>query len=267
MPRILERTNNFLQLPARETKPRQQGMSILIDNGIPTQHFVDVVSSHRELIDLVKFGWCTSLITKDLGKKIECLAANGIEFYFGGTLFEKALQQNKLDSLYNYFKQWRCRYVEISNGTINLNNRDKAKYILDFSKEFDVFSEVGYKDHEKSQDLAPEEWIEFINEDLEAGAVKVITEARESGRSGICSADGSIKCGLIQKIVNSGINSKKLIFEAPNKSLQVYFIKQFGANVNLANISFDDVIGLETLRLGLRSDTLNLFEGVFNEKF
>ena len=126
---------------------------------------------------------------------------------------------------------------------------------------------MGYKDHEKSQNLAPEEWVEFINEDLEAGAVKVITEARESGRSGICAADGSIKCELIQTIMSSGINFKNLVFEAPNKSLQVYFIKQFGSNVNLANISFDDVIGLETLRLGLRSDTLNLFEGVFNEKF
>lgn len=262
MTQLLERTHTFLQLPTREMKPRHQGMSILIDNGIATQHFLDVISSHREFIDLVKFGWCTSLITKDLDKKIEFLSNNGIDFYFGGTLFEKALQQRKLDALYGYFKQWRCRYVEISNGTINLSNRDKAKYISEFSKEFEVFSEVGYKDSQKSQDLAPEKWIEFILEDLEAGSTKVITESRESGRSGICSGDGSIKCDLIQKILNSGISSKKLIFEAPNKSLQIYFIKEFGANVNLANISFDDVIGLETLRLGLRSDTLDCFEGI-----
>ena len=261
MTKVLERTNTFLQLPDRAKKPRKQGMSILIDTGVSTQIFLDVVGSHSEFIDLVKFGWCTALITKDLEKKIEYLLANGIEFYFGGTLFEKALQQNKLDSLYSYFKQWSCRYVEISNGTINLRNRDKAKYISDFSQEFEVFSEVGYKDSEKSQNLAPEKWIEYINEDLEAGAVKVITEARESGRSRSCSGDGSIKCELIQKILNSGINCKDLIFEAPNKSLQVYFIKLFGANVNLANIAFDDVIGLETLRLGLRSDTLNVFEG------
>lgn len=260
MAKILERTHTFLQLPSREIKPRYQGMSILIDNGIATQHFIDVVSSHSEFIDFVKFGWCTSLITKDLDKKIEFLSGKSINFYFGGTLFEKALQQRKLDSLYTYFKKWRCRYVEISNGTINLNNKQKAKYISEFSKEFTVFSEVGYKDEEKSQDLAPEKWIEFILEDLEAGAVKVITEARESGRSGICSGDGNIKCDLIQTISNSGISFKNLIFEAPTKSLQIYFIKQFGANVNLANIPFDDVIGLETLRLGLRSDTLDCFE-------
>lgn len=262
MDKLIERTSTFLQLPNREAKPRKHGMSILIDNGVSTQYFLDVIGSHSEFIDLVKFGWCTSLITKELEKKIESLLSNGIEFYFGGTLFEKALQQRKIDSLYTYFKQWSCRYVEISNGTINLTNKDKAKYISDFSKEFNVFSEVGYKDSEKSHNLAPEQWIEYIDEDLAAGAVKVITEARESGRSGICSVDGSIKCGLIQKIVNSGVDFRNLIFEAPNKSLQVYFIKQFGTNVNLANIPFDDVIGLETLRLGLRSDTLNLFEGV-----
>ena len=262
MIKILEKSHTFLQLPRREIKPRYQGMSILIDNGLATQHFLDVVGSHSQFIDLVKFGWCTSLITKDLDKKIEFLSRNGIGFYFGGTLFEKALQQRKLDSLYSYFKQWGCRYVEISNGTINLSNRDKAKYISEFSKEFEVFSEVGYKDHTKSQNLAPEKWIEFILEDLEAGSKKVITESRESGRSGICSGDGSIKCDLIQKIFNSGISSKELIFEAPTKSLQIYFIKEFGANVNLANISFDDVIGLETLRLGLRSDTLDCFEAV-----
>lgn len=262
MSRSLERANTFLQLPARENKPRKRGMSILIDNGVSTQRFLDVVNSHRELIDLVKFGWCTSLVTKDIGKKIDCLLSNGVDFFFGGTLFEKALQQKKLDSLYTYFKQWRCRYVEISNGTLNLSNRDKAKYISDFSQEFNVFSEVGYKDPEKSQKLDPQKWIEYILEDLEAGAMKVITEARESGRSGICSIDGSIKCELTQTILNSEINSKNLVFEAPNKSLQVHFIQQFGANVNLANISFCDVIGLETLRLGLRSDTFSLFEGV-----
>jgi phosphosulfolactate synthase len=261
MAKVLEKAKTFLQLPDRETKPRKQGMTILIDTGVSTQRFLDVVSSYSEFIDLVKFGWCTALITKDIARKIEYLLSNGIEFYFGGTLFEKALQQNKLDSLYTYFKEWRCRYVEISNGTINLSNRNKSQYISDFSQEFEVFSEVGYKDSEKSQNLAPEKWIEYIWEDLEAGAVKVITEARESGKSGICSGDGSLKCEVIQKILNSGINFRDLIFEAPNKSLQVYFIKLFGANVNLANIPFDDVIGLETLRLGLRSDTLNLFEG------
>ena len=258
----VKRVNTFLDLPFRTQKPRKNGLTILIDNGISTQHFFDVVDSCRELIDIVKFGWCTCLVTKDIEKKIQYLLSKRVEFYFGGTLFEKAFQQGKLDSLYEYFKQCGCIYVEISNGTVALSNREKAKYISDFSKDFNVFSEVGYKDPQKSQDLAPEEWIEYIHEDIEAGALKVITEARESGRSGICSADGSIRYGLIQEILKSGVNLEDLVFEAPNKALQVYFIKQLGANVNLANIAFDDVIGLETLRLGLRSDTLNLFEGV-----
>lgn len=261
MTQLIERASTFLDLPPRTKKIRDTGLTLLIDNGVSTQHFIDVIDSYTELIDLVKFGWCTCLVTKDIGKKIDYLFSKGIEFYFGGTLFEKALQQGKLDSLYTYFKQHGCRYIEISNGTVALTNRDKAKYISDFSKEFKVFSEVGYKDIQKSLDLAPEKWIEYILEDLEAGAMKVITESRESGRSGICSADGSIRCDLIQEILNSGINLKNIVFEAPNKSLQVYFINQLGANVNLANIPFEDVIGLETLRLGLRSDTLNIFEG------
>lgn len=257
-----EKVGTFLRLPSRTEKPRQSGLTLLIDNGIPIRHFMDVVDSYSELIDLVKFGWGTCLVTKDLHRKIEYLLAKGVEFYLGGTLFEKALQQKKLDALYTYFKQCGCRYVEISNGTINLSNREKAKYIADFSQEFKVFSEVGYKDAQRSLDLEPEEWVDYIFEDMAAGAVKVITESRESGRSGICSADGSIRCDLIEEILNSGINLEDLVFEAPNKTLQTYFIKQLGSNVNLANIPFNDVIGLETLRLGLRSDTLNLFEGV-----
>lgn len=262
MLKTIERKITFLELPFRDIKPRNHGLTILIDNGIPTKQFIDVIDSHGEFIDLIKFGWCTSLITKDLDKKIEYLRANNLDFYFGGTLFEKALQQRKVDALYNYFKRWGCKYVEISNGTIDLSNKVKAEYISDFSQEFEVFSEVGYKDTQRSMNLTPETWIEYILEDLEAGAVKVITESRESGQSGICAADGSVRCDLIDAIFNSEINLENLIFEAPNKALQVYFIKQLGANVNLANIPFKDVIGLETLRLGLRSDTLNLFQGV-----
>ena len=264
---VFEKSITFLQLPIREIKPRSYGLTILIDNGTPTQHFFDVIGSHSDFIDIVKFGWCTALITKDIDRKIEYLLSKGIKFYFGGTLFEKALQQKKLDWFYTYLKNYHCRYVEISNGTIYLTNKEKAQYISDFSQEFEVFSEVGYKDAQRSLDLPPEKWVEYILEDMEAGAVKVITESRESGRSGICLPNGSIRCDLIQQIFNSGINLENLIFEAPNKSMQVYFIKQLGANVNLANIPFDDIIGLETLRLGLRSDTFNLFEGVINERF
>ncbi|AHE67640.1 hypothetical protein Loa_02096 [Legionella oakridgensis ATCC 33761 = DSM 21215] len=137
-----------------------------------------------------------------------------------------------------------------------MDNHEKAMFIADFASEFEVFSEVGYKDQIRSQELHPAKWIEFINEDLNAGASRVITEARESGASGICRSNGELRYGLIEEIIHSGIDLNSLIFEAPNKDLQTYFIKHIGHEVNLANIAFDDVIALETLRLGLRSDTL-----------
>ncbi|OUL19616.1 phosphosulfolactate synthase [Nostoc sp. RF31YmG] len=253
--------NIFLDLPLRTKKNRQAGLTILIDNGVPTGYFADVINSYREFIDIVKFGWCSSLITKDIYQKIEFLQLNGVQFYFGGTFFEKCLTQDKLNNFYEYHKYFGCTHMEISNGTIDLSNREKAKYIAELSLEFTIFSEVGYKDAEKSQELSANNWVEYIWQDLEAGATKVITEARESGRSGICQKNGELRYGIISEILNSGINAENLIFEAPTKDLQTYFITKVGANVNLANISFDQVLSLESLRLGLRSDTLLLFEG------
>ncbi|WP_017318646.1 phosphosulfolactate synthase [Mastigocladopsis repens] len=261
MTHIISAENSFFQLPIRESKPRNNGLTILIDNGIPTQYFWDIVNSFSELIDLIKFGWCTSVVSQNILNKIESASSRGINFFFGGTFFEKAVKQKKIDFLYEYFKYYNCQYIEISNGIIALTNREKAKYISDFSKEFKVLSEVGYKDYQTSLTLSSEQWIEYIQEDLEAGSVKVILESRESGRSGICLANGEIRYELTSKIINSGINTKDIIFEAPNKDMQVHFIKELGANVNLANISFNDIISLETLRLGLRADTLNFFEG------
>lgn len=252
--------NTFIKLPMREVKPRVNGLTILIDNGISTSYFYDVLKSYGEFIDLIKFGWCTSIISKNIANKIAYASAQGIDFYFGGTLFEKAVQQNQVNSLYTYFKHYNCKYIEISNGTIDLANKEKAKYISDFSREFKVLSEVGYKEPQKSLKLSSEEWLEYMLEDLDAGAVKVITESRESGMSGICSANGEIRWEITQKIFNSGIKIEDIIFEAPNKQLQVYFIKELGTNVNLANIAFSDIISLETLRLCLRYETFNLFE-------
>jgi phosphosulfolactate synthase len=160
----------------------------------------------------------------------------------------------------DYCRRYGCRYAEISNGTIALSNADKAHLIERFAHEFYVLSEVGYKDSERSLHLPPAQWIAYIREDLAAGAERVITEARESGTSGIARPNGEVRYGLIEEILSSGIDSNSLIFEAPNKGLQTYFIRRLGTNVNLANIAMQDVIALETLRLGLRSDTLLDFE-------
>jgi phosphosulfolactate synthase len=209
---------------------------------------------------MIKLGWGTAIVTEQLQDKVKFSQQNGVKVFFGGTLFEKALLQGELDAYENLCLALDIKHVEISNGSIALSNKDKMRYISRFAAKFEVFSEVGYKDEERSRELAPKAWIEFIHQDLDAGATKVIMEARESGRSGICRQNGELRYGLITEVLSSGISSESLIFEAPTKQLQVYFIQKLGANVNFANIAPDDVISLETLRLGLRSDTLELYE-------
>ncbi|MRH43847.1 phosphosulfolactate synthase [Aquibacillus halophilus] len=247
-----------LILPTREVKPRQKGLTVLIDNGAPLNLFIDTIHSSRDYIDLVKFGWGTSLVTSFLEQKIESLREHGIDFFFGGTLFEKFLSRDRVGNYYDYCKKYNCNYVEISNGTIDISNSEKARFIRQFSNEFTVFSEVGDKDSSKAKDQESSEWLENIHEDIEAGATKVITEARESGTSGMCHEDGDIRTDIFDEILDSGIPIEKLIFEAPNKKMQTFFIDHVGSNVNLANIALSDVISLETLRLGLRSDTFNI---------
>lgn len=250
---------SFLALPERTQKPREKGLTVLIDNGLPEGRFADVLESQAPMIDMVKLGWGTALVTPRLDHKLGVLRDLGIPFFFGGTLFEKALLQRRLDGLLDFMRACGCTHMEVSNGSIPLSNREKATYVRRFADEFVVLSEVGYKDVARSQELFPAQWIECIREDLDAGARWVITEARESGRSGICRADGELRYGLVAEILDAGLPTDRLIFEAPNKELQVEFIRRAGPNVNLANVAFTDVIGLETLRLGLRADTLMVF--------
>ena len=251
--------NNFLDTPARSVKPRDFGINSMIDNGVPTRYFVDCIESDAELIDFVKFGWCTGLVTKDLEKKIECLVANDVHYYFGGTLFEKALSQNKIDEFYKFLKRFECKYMEVSDGTLTISSRNKGNHIADFAEEFTVFSEVGKKDIEEANNMPISRWIDEIHSDLAAGASKVILEARESGKSGICDADGNLRPDLVSSITKSRFRAADALWEAPNKALQTSLISTIGPNVNLANIAFGDIVGLETLRLGIRSDTFDLF--------
>lgn len=250
-----------LLLPIRLTKTRHHGITILIDSGLPTDYFRDVITSHHSMIDFVKFGWGTSIVSQNLQEKIRHLQDYNVDYFFGGTLFEKYVLQDKVQDYIEFCLSSGCKYTEISNGTIDLSNEEKCSYIERFSKHFEVFSEVGYKDSDRSLNLHPAKWIEYIRMDFEAGATKVITEARESGTSGICRSNGEVRFGLIEEIIESDLDSRRVIFEAPNKELQTYFIQRLGSNVNLANISFEDIVSLETLRLGLRSDTLLDFDG------
>jgi phosphosulfolactate synthase len=215
-----------LDLPFRPAKPRGTGITMVIDNGLPTAAFRDHVASTAELIDVVKFGWGTVVATPDIGPKIAALEEHGIDFFFGGTLFEKHVLQDRFDEYRAFCRAWGCRVVEVSNGTVALGNEEKAAYVGKLSGEFTVFSEVGLKDTARSERMAAWDWVEYIRQDLDAGASLVIAEARESGRSGICHADGQLRSDVLDAIVNLG------------------------------NVAPGDVIGVETLRLGLRSDTL-----------
>lgn len=249
-----------LSLPDRAAKPRARGLTVMIDPGLPPGYFQDIIEGAGSLVDLVKFGWGTSVVSDTLERKIACLRASGIDYYFGGTLFEKFHAQGQDEAYVAYCQRYGCRHVEISNGTIALSNHEKARIITRFAREFEVLSEVGYKDSDRSLKMPPAEWIAYIREDLEAGARRVITEGRESGASGVFRSDGEPRFGLIEEILTSDLDTERIIFEAPRKDQQAYFIRRMGADVNLANIAPADLIGLETLRLGLRSDTLLAFE-------
>ncbi len=254
--------NTTLQLPPRATKPRRTGLTMLIDGGIPVWQFTDLISSGSEYIDFVKFGWGTAVVTSSssLHAKIELLRAHEIGHYFGGTLFEKFVLQGRFDDYRKFCLEHRCQHVEVSNGTISMSNSEKASYIRKLADDFTVVSEVGFKDPVRSEQLPPSMWVEYIAEDLEAGASLVTLEARESGKSGICRPDGALRFGLIEDVLASGISEQNLLFEAPTTALQAHFVTRIGPDVNLGNVPAQGVIGLETLRLGLRADTLTAFE-------
>jgi phosphosulfolactate synthase len=246
-----------LGLPDRPAKPRQAGLTMVIDGGLPTGLVRDVAESAGELIDLWKLGWGTSLVTPDLDAKIKALRRAGIDFYFGGTLFEKFAARGLVHGYRRFCRAHGCRHVEVSNGTISMSNREKARHVEELAEEFMVLSEVGYKDPARSALLSPREWASSVGLDLEVGASLVLIEARESGRSGICDERGQLRPGVLEEIVRSGADLDRLVFEAPTKELQARFIRELSLNVNLGNVAPADAIGLETLRLGLRSDTFD----------
>jgi len=249
-----------LILPERPDKPRRNGLTMMVDGGLPSRHFADLVASGAEYLDLVKFGWGTAIVTNDLEAKIAVLKEHGVTYYFGGTLFEKFVLQDHFDEFRYFCQRYACTHVEVSNGTIPLGNTAKCGYIRKLADDFTVISEVGFKDPERSEMLPPHLWIDSIREDQDAGADLVTLEARESGRSGICRPDGKLRYGLIEELLDSDIDVRSLLFEAPTTELQSFFVTRVGPNVNLGNVAATALIGLETLRLGLRADTLMTFD-------
>jgi len=236
-------------------------VTMIIDNGVPLGHFADVIESQGEHVDFVKFGWGTSVVTKNFKVKVNIVKEANIDFYLGGTLFEKYIQQDRFDEFRSLAHGYGAKFVEVSNGTIDITNDDKADFVKRLSDDFNVISEVGSKDQATSDTMAPNKWIDYIVADVDAGAYLVTLETREGGKGGICRSNGELRYGLIEEILSSKkIAHERLLFEAPSTELQTYFIKRVGTDANLGNIAVSDIIPLETIRLGLRSETLLNFE-------
>ncbi len=230
---------------------RDGGLCHVLDKGLGPRGWADVLEMSGDYIDIVKLGWGTSYVTQNLAKKLDVLKEKPV--VIGGTFFEVVYVKNAFDDYKRWLQSLGLTHVEISDGTVEIPRERKLELIADFARDFTVLSEVGSKDSEVV--YAPYEWVQWIKEEKEAGAWKVITEAREGGTSGIFRSDGQMRTGLIAEIEHS-IDFHDLIWEAPTKASQAWFVKHFGADVNLGNIPPEEVIALETLRLGLRGDTL-----------
>jgi len=247
---------DFLELPFRPEKPRQIGITHVIDRGLGMHALEDMLETCAEFIDIVKLGWGTGYVTANLEEKIAVYQSAGIPVCFGGTLMEAVIAQGQLDAFRRKLKRLKIQHVEISSGVLEISREEKTGYIRELAQDFVVLSEVGSKDTDAV--VAPYRWLEEIEAELDAGAWKVIAEARESGTVGLYRKTGEVRMGLVEEIVTR-VDPGQLIFEAPRKPQQVWFIRQFGPNVNLGNIASGDIIPLETLRLGLRGDTLGKF--------
>jgi phosphosulfolactate synthase len=245
--------DRFLDLPPRPGKPRAEGLTHVIDKGLNLREIEGLFDTAGEFVDIVKLGWGTSYVTNNLEKKIALYRSFATPVVCGGTLFEAVYARDKVDEFRSWLVEQRFSHVEISDGTVEIPRDRKLELIADFARDFTVLSEVGSKDAETV--YAPYQWVEWIKEELAAGAWKVITEGREGGTAGIYRPSGEMRTGLVDEIAHE-IDVSDLVFEAPTKGSQAWFVKHFGPNVNLGNIPPDEVIPLETLRLGLRGDTL-----------
>lgn len=243
-------------LPQRLIKPRADGLTMVMDKGISLRQAEDFTSTSSDFVDFIKLGFGTSIVSKNLKEKIKIYKNAGLKVYLGGTLFEAFIIRNQFDDYLKYISHLGLDCIEISDGSIELAHEKKCEYINKLSKNFTVLSEVGSK--EEGVIIHPARWIKMIQNELNAGSFKVIAEARESGNVGIFHKNGNAHTLLINRIANK-IKIENIIWETPQKNQQVYFIKLFGANVNLGNIAVEDVISLETLRLGLRGDTFFTF--------
>jgi phosphosulfolactate synthase len=246
--------NNFTlpYIPERPQKPRQEGVTMMMDKGLGLRETENFIEASSHLTDLVKFGFGTSFVTKNLEDKIKLYKDAGIRPYFGGTLFEAFYARGCFDDYLRLLDKYDLDLVEISDGSIIIPHKEKCKIIKKLAKTRTVLSEVGSKD--SGIIVSPFKWVSWMKAELDAGSWKVIAEGREAGNVGVFRPNGTAHTLLINHII-ARVDPSQILWEAPQKNQQVWFIKLFGANVNLGNIAPNDMIPLECLRLGLRGDT------------
>lgn len=247
---------NLTQIPERTTRPRSHGVTMVMDKGLSVEEAKNFMSVSYPHVDIVKLGFGTSFVTPTLKEKLEVYRSYDIPVYFGGTLFEAFLVRNQFEDYINVCKEFGISYMEVSDGSISIPHAEKCGYIEKLTKHGIVLSEVGSKD--AAHIIPPYKWIELMKAELEAGSTYVIAEAREAGNVGIYRGTGEVREGLVQEILTQ-IPEEKILWEAPQKAQQLYFLELIGCNVNLGNIAPNEVIPLETMRIGLRGDTFELY--------
>ena len=247
---------NLTQIPTRTPQPRSSGLTMVMDKGLSIHEVHDFMSVCGPHTDIVKLGFGTAFVTPNLKEKINVYHSYNVPIYFGGTLFEAFLIRNQFDDYIAMCKDYGISYVEVSDGSVSIPHAEKCGYIEKLTKHATVLSEVGSKD--AAHIIPPYKWIELMRAELEAGSSYVIAEARESGNVGIYRGSGEVREGLVQEILTQ-IPEEKIIWEAPQKGQQLYFLELIGCNVNLGNIAPNEVIPLEAMRIGLRGDTFDLF--------
>jgi phosphosulfolactate synthase len=247
---------NLSQIPERNPKPRVHGLTMVMDKGLSIEEAKNFMSGSHPYVDIVKLGFGTSYVTPNLKQKLEVYRSYGIPIYFGGTLFEAFLIRDQFEDYISVCREFGISYMEVSDGSINIPHAEKCGYIEKLTQYGTVLSEVGSKD--AAHIIPPYKWIELMKAELEAGATYVIAEARESGNVGIYRGSGEVREGLVQEILTQ-IPEEKIIWEAPQKAQQLYFLELVGCNVNLGNIAPSEMIALEAMRIGLRGDTFDLF--------
>ncbi len=247
---------NLKNLPNRTQKPRESGLTMVMDKGLSLREAEDFISVSGEYTDLIKLGFGTSVVTPNIKDKIKLYQEAKIPVYFGGTLFEAYIIRGQFDEYRKLLDHFDLAHAEVSDGSIEISEEEKCGYIRALAKDITVLSEVGSKDTDKI--IPPYKWINMMEAEIDAGAWKVIAEARESGTVGIFRKSGEVRSGLIEEILTK-IPQETILWEAPQKVQQVWFLKLYGYNVNLGNIATNEVIPLETLRLGIRGDSFNFW--------